>query len=167
MSTITDAITDPTSSASNLALLLAQSREQYLQSLDQPIDKLVTGTVVFNSSTNPKDRRILIVKRAPHEDYFPNSWKIPGGKVDAAESIATGLARELFEETGLVLTKVVAQMPGMVYTTSKTVVDEASGEKIVIVKQSVQSILLSRSCRARSSLMRTNIWTGCGLEWRR
>jgi len=135
MSTNTDTITDPTSNASNLALLLAQSREQYLQSTAGSIDKLVTGTAVFNSSTKPK---ILIVKRAPHEDYLPNSWEIPGGKVDEGETIATGVARELLEETGLVLTKVVAQMPGMRYTTSKSVVEEASGEEIAIVKHSVQ-----------------------------
>ena len=46
------------------------------------------------------------------------------------------MSRELFEETGLVLTKVLAQLPGMAYTTTKTV--EQGGTRIVIVKKSVQ-----------------------------
>lgn len=128
-----DIITTNITAPSGLPQLLAQTREHYILSLGQPIDELVTGAVVFEPF---KTNRVLIVKRAPHEDYFPNFFEIPGGKVDAGEAIAAGLARELLDETGLVMTKVLTQLPGMAYTTTKTVVE---GEKeVVIVKKSVQ-----------------------------
>jgi 8-oxo-dGTP pyrophosphatase MutT (NUDIX family) len=45
--------------------------------------------------------RLLLVHRAPW-DSLPGAWELPGGKLDSGERSETGLARELFEETGLV-----------------------------------------------------------------
>jgi 8-oxo-dGTP pyrophosphatase MutT (NUDIX family) len=47
--------------------------------------------------------QLLLVRRAPW-DSLPGAWELPGGKVDAGEAAHEGLARELFEETGLVAT---------------------------------------------------------------
>jgi len=140
----TNIITNSIANPSELPSLLAQTREQYLQFLDQPIDKLVTGAVVFEPCTDSQDQRILIIKRAPHEDYFANCFIIPSGKVDEGESIGAGLPRELFEETGLVLTKVLAQLPGMAYTTTKTV--EEGGKETVLTRNSIQAQFCYRSC---------------------
>ncbi len=52
--------------------------------------------MVFDS-----EDRLLIVQRAAH-DSMPNLWEIPGGACDSTDkSILHGIARELFEETGL------------------------------------------------------------------
>ena len=51
---------------------------------------------------------ILLIQRAA-TDGFPNMWETPGGGVDLDdETLSHALARELLEETGLVLKDVVA-----------------------------------------------------------
>lgn len=57
---------------------------------------ICVGAFVFDDAD-----RLLVVQRAPH-DSCPLRWEIPGGAVDAEdESLLHGLARELWEETGL------------------------------------------------------------------
>jgi 8-oxo-dGTP pyrophosphatase MutT (NUDIX family) len=54
---------------------------------------------------------MLLVQRAKEEKAFPNLWEIPGGKVDDTdESILHGVARELKEEAGLDVTRVVRKV---------------------------------------------------------
>jgi 8-oxo-dGTP pyrophosphatase MutT (NUDIX family) len=48
------------------------------------------------------DGRVLVVRRAAW-DTQPGLWELPGGKVDRGERVQRGLARELEEETGLML----------------------------------------------------------------
>jgi 8-oxo-dGTP diphosphatase len=48
------------------------------------------------------DGRVLVVRRAAW-DTKPGMWELPGGKVDRGERVQRGLARELEEETGLML----------------------------------------------------------------
>ncbi|KAF1808687.1 hypothetical protein P152DRAFT_404915 [Eremomyces bilateralis CBS 781.70] len=63
-----------------------------------------TDALVFDRST--PDPRILLVQRAGH-DSMPNRWEAPGGGCDAEdESILHGVARELWEETGLRATEI-------------------------------------------------------------
>lgn len=45
---------------------------------------------------------ILLVKRAPH-DSNPNLWELPGGGLDHGEEPEIGVAREIIEETGLIV----------------------------------------------------------------
>ncbi|KAI0432255.1 NUDIX hydrolase domain-like protein [Xylaria sp. FL1042] len=57
---------------------------------------ICVGAFVFDDT-----RRLLLVQRAPHDSY-PLRWEIPGGTIDAEdETLLHGLARELWEETGL------------------------------------------------------------------
>jgi 8-oxo-dGTP pyrophosphatase MutT (NUDIX family) len=44
---------------------------------------------------------ILLTKRAKTMRVFPNSWILPGGHIEAGESLESGVVRELFEETGI------------------------------------------------------------------
>jgi 8-oxo-dGTP pyrophosphatase MutT (NUDIX family) len=64
------------------------------------------------------------LKRAPHEPYFPNVFELPSGKVDPdGPTLKHALAREVREETGLDVTKILAELKPMVYITKKTIVD--------------------------------------------
>ena len=47
-----------------------------------------------------RDGRILIAQRPPGK-HMAGRWEFPGGKVDAGESEAAALARELREELGI------------------------------------------------------------------
>lgn len=64
-----------------------------------PYKHIATGALVFDSS---KDTRLLLIQRAAH-DSMGSLWEIPGGGCDAEDvDILYGVARELWEETGLV-----------------------------------------------------------------
>ena len=72
----------------------------YLTSHEE-FDAIATGALVFNS-----ENRLLIIQRASH-DSMPNRWEIPGGGCDLDdESILHGMAREVWEESGLVVSSV-------------------------------------------------------------
>ena len=47
-----------------------------------------------------REGRILIGRRKP-EQRHPLKWEFPGGKVEAGETLAQALARELEEELGI------------------------------------------------------------------
>lgn len=49
-----------------------------------------------------KDRKYLFLRRAP-TNTRPNTWELPGGKLNILESINSSIIREVFEETGLVV----------------------------------------------------------------
>ncbi|KUI65029.1 MutT-like protein [Cytospora mali] len=80
------------------------SKEDYLSKLNEDaatkLDHLATGAIVFSSHHTDQQDRILLVQRASH-DSMPNRWEIPGGAVDDGETILNGLAREVWEESGL------------------------------------------------------------------
>jgi 8-oxo-dGTP diphosphatase len=48
------------------------------------------------------DGKVLLVRRAAW-DTLPGRWELPGGKVDRGEKVMKAMARELEEETGLML----------------------------------------------------------------
>ncbi len=47
---------------------------------------------------DPSRERILLTRRLDN-----GTWCLPGGRIDPGESVAEGCAREVFEETGLVV----------------------------------------------------------------
>jgi 8-oxo-dGTP diphosphatase len=57
--------------------------------------------------------KVLMVRRAPHRRTYPGLWSFPGGHVEAGETLAEGLRRELEEELAVVATKfhLIAAIP--------------------------------------------------------
>ncbi|KAJ4392303.1 hypothetical protein N0V93_005928 [Gnomoniopsis smithogilvyi] len=74
--------------------------------LATPLDGLATGAIVFKTYPDDPLPRILLVQRSA-SDSMPNRWEIPGGGVDPGETILAGAAREVLEESGLVVTEIV------------------------------------------------------------
>jgi 8-oxo-dGTP pyrophosphatase MutT (NUDIX family) len=82
-------------------------------------DALATSCLVFHlpspSSSSggvPVVPRLLVQKRSAH-DSMPGRWEIPGGGCDYEdETILHGAARELWEESGLVATRVKRRVGG-------------------------------------------------------
>jgi len=66
--------------------------QKYIQ---QQMPQIGVGAVVF------KDDAILLIKRrhAPNKDQ----WAIPGGKVQFSEPLKVAVAREILEETGIII----------------------------------------------------------------
>lgn len=48
-----------------------------------------------------KDNKLLLIKRAPGAPHNPETWDLPGGRLNPGENPYDGLKRELREETGL------------------------------------------------------------------
>lgn len=65
------------------------------QSAVDSIDQLAVGAAIV------LDGKLLILKRADHDDVFPGHYEIPGGSVDAGEDLLAAVMRETKEETGL------------------------------------------------------------------
>ncbi len=65
------------------------------QSVANGVDQLAVGAAIV------VDGKLLIVKRADHDDVFPGHYEIPGGSVDAGEDLLAAVVRETKEETGL------------------------------------------------------------------
>ena len=93
-------------------------------------ETVATGGLIFVSApaaaetSHPappsEGTKILLLQRAAH-DSMPLRWEIPGGAVDEEdESILHGLAREIWEESGLLVTRVVRVVgAGQTFTSSK------------------------------------------------
>lgn len=107
----------------------------------RPYDKVVVGAAAFRYESglgNPRTPRILLLKRAADETYFPNVFELPSGKVDLDDaSIKHALLREVQEETGLNVTGILAELKPMIYTTEKTVVDDNS-QSVFVSKSAIQ-----------------------------
>lgn len=97
---------DPSLSGYNVLI------HDYLSKLNETatpkLEGLATGAVIF-STHHPADQpdRVLFVQRAAH-DSMPNRWEIPGGAVDENETVVGGLAREVWEESGLEVRRFIA-----------------------------------------------------------
>lgn len=57
-----------------------------------------------------KSPSLLLLKRTSHEDVLPNAWELPGGHVEVTyESVPHAVAREVLEETHLVVSDIVGK----------------------------------------------------------
>ncbi|PNY26888.1 Uncharacterized protein TCAP_03184 [Tolypocladium capitatum] len=72
-------------------------------------DAIATGALV-TSRRESGGRQLLLIQRAAH-DSMPSRWEVPGGACDLDDAtLLHGLARELWEETGLLLRRVVGRV---------------------------------------------------------
>lgn len=121
------------------ALPLSKPKVQraYVQGDGKPFDKLVIGAIIPHQ-TPGEERKILLLKRAAHELYYPNTFEIPGGNVeDSDRSIADAVMREVFEETAMTVSKIIGAVEPFVYSMEKKITG-ADGEEFSSWKTSLQ-----------------------------
>ena len=95
---------------------LKQPPRAYLRANRQQITHLCTSAAVFHTAHSCLDPdyklvpRLLLVQRA-ETDSYPGHWELPGGSWDVSDKVLQdSVARELREETGLLLISVVGQV---------------------------------------------------------
>ena len=57
-----------------------------------PSQKITATAFIFHQN------KVVLVKRAPHLDFFPDTYELPGGHIEYGEQVAEGLQREIGEE---------------------------------------------------------------------
>lgn len=77
--------------------------------MSNPLHSVLINGVVF------KDDKVLVAQRSWEERHAPGCWTIPGGKIEATEGdifniVEQTLAREVQEETGVVIDPNSAQL---------------------------------------------------------
>jgi 8-oxo-dGTP diphosphatase len=67
---------------------------------EEGINRYVVGAVIVN------DSKVLLLQR-PKDDFMGGIYELPSGKVEAGEALDTALLREVEEETGLNISRIV------------------------------------------------------------
>jgi 8-oxo-dGTP diphosphatase len=73
--------------------------------------RLTVGAIIVDDQG-----RVFVHRRGFDRELFPGCWDIPGGHVEAGETPLDALAREIYEETGWRLRRVVADLGECVWT---------------------------------------------------
>lgn len=83
---------------------------------------LIVGVAVIS----PTSKKLPILQRAAHEDSYAGMYELPGGHTeDADATILDTIVRELKEETGLAVRRIVAESDeGFEYETRKGTVKQ-------------------------------------------
>jgi 8-oxo-dGTP diphosphatase len=74
-------------------------------------ERLVVGAVIIDDAG-----RAFVHRRGPNRALFPNCWDLPGGHVEPGETPLEALTREVEEETGWRLRRVIAELGEMRWT---------------------------------------------------
>lgn len=82
------------------------------QAKKDAITNLSTGVAIWRGN------KILIVRRST-ADYLGGQYELPGGGVDEGETLTEAAIREVKEETGLAVSKVVSVFDGFDYSTDR------------------------------------------------
>lgn len=72
---------------------------------------LVAAVIVHDQVTG----RVLLLQRGPNAKFAPFCWDLPVGKADKGEAITATAARELNEETGLVVEPAELKVVGLIH----------------------------------------------------
>jgi 8-oxo-dGTP diphosphatase len=84
----------------------------YDQAKKDGVTHISTGVAIV------RDKKILMVRRAS-DDFLGGNYELPGGGVDDGESIIECAIREVREETGLTISKVINTFAGFDYSTDR------------------------------------------------
>lgn len=72
---------------------------------------LVAAVIVHDRTAD----RVLLIQRGPEAKFAPKHWDLPVGKADKGEVITTTAARELKEETTLVVDPAELKVAGIIH----------------------------------------------------
>ncbi|MCO5973747.1 NUDIX domain-containing protein [Actinoallomurus soli] len=72
---------------------------------------LVAAVIVHDTAAG----RVLLIQRGPEAKFAAGHWDLPVGKADKGEVITTTAARELKEETGLVVEPAELKVAGIIH----------------------------------------------------
>ena len=82
------------------------------QAKKDDITHLSTGIAIW------RNNKILIVRRSA-ADYLGGQYELPGGGVDEGETLTEAAIREVKEETGLTVSRVITVFDGLDYSTDR------------------------------------------------
>jgi 8-oxo-dGTP diphosphatase len=78
---------------------------------EHPNGRLCVGAVIVDD-----EGRVFVHRRGPDRTLFPGCWDLPGGHVEPGEAPLDALRREIEEETGWRLRRVVAELGETTWT---------------------------------------------------
>jgi 8-oxo-dGTP pyrophosphatase MutT (NUDIX family) len=88
----------------------------------------LVGVAIFRKA---QPMELLVVKRAPTEEAFPNNWELPGGHVEDTDlDVYHTIERETAEETGQIVEKVLGEFEELFW-------DSRSGKKNIQMNYAV------------------------------
>jgi 8-oxo-dGTP pyrophosphatase MutT (NUDIX family) len=74
-------------------------------------ERWIVGAVIHDGRG-----RIFVQRRSAHRSLFPDAWDLVGGHLERGETILDCLAREVREETGWRVARVVADLGTLAWT---------------------------------------------------
>ncbi|KAF8424484.1 NUDIX hydrolase domain-like protein [Tirmania nivea] len=80
-----------------------------------PPDTIAVGAFIFTTPSAKPPKILLLRRAATPEESFPLLWEVPGGGAEfppVDETILDAVTREVFEETGLRVTRILGAVKG-------------------------------------------------------
>ncbi|KAL8900788.1 MAG: hypothetical protein Q9207_005524 [Kuettlingeria erythrocarpa] len=113
-----------------LPMSKAECHQRYLQYIGEPYSKIVIGALILMRESDGSSK--ILLKRAAHEEFYPNIFEIPGGKVeDIDPSIWDAVRRQVYKDTGMDVVDVIDCVRSFEYSMKKTITKKNGVEESV------------------------------------